>query len=75
MWLVHPCVDDGDDEDGDDGGGVDDDGGGHSPLPSTALCVLRKVRCHCIFSGPGIRYSDIFFVSAYSKQLGQIYVQ
>ena len=28
----------------------------------TAQCVLCKVRCHCIFSGPGIRYSDIFCV-------------
>ena len=27
---------------------------------SNAQCVLSKVRCHCIFSGPGIRYSDIF---------------
>ena len=27
---------------------------------TTAQCVLCKVRCHCIFSGPGIRYSDIF---------------
>ena len=26
----------------------------------TAQCVLCKVRCHCIFYGPGIRYSDIF---------------
>ena len=30
-------------------------------LPN-AQCVLCKVRCHCIFSGPGIRYSDIFCV-------------
>ena len=30
-------------------------------LPS-AQCVLCKVRSHCIFSGPGIRYSDIFCV-------------
>ena len=29
---------------------------------SSAQCVLRKVRCHCIFSGPRIRYSDIFCV-------------
>ena len=72
MWLVHPCVDDGDDED-DDGGGVDDDGGGHSPLPSTALCVLRKVRCHCIFSGPGIRYSDIFCVPCISSGYNDIF--
>ena len=28
----------------------------------SAQCVLCKVRCHCIFSGPGIRYSDIFCV-------------
>ena len=27
---------------------------------STAQCVLCKVQCHCIFYGPGIRYSDIF---------------
>ena len=26
----------------------------------TAQCVVCKVRCHCIFYGPGIRYSDIF---------------
>ena len=25
-----------------------------------AQCILCQVRCHCIFSGPGIRYSDIF---------------
>ena len=29
------------------------------PLP-IAQCVVCKVRCHCIFYGPGIRYSDIF---------------
>ena len=35
----------------------------HPPSPHhTAQCVLCKVRCHCIFSGPGIRYSDIFCV-------------
>ena len=28
---------------------------------TTAQCVLCKVRCHCIFSGPRIRYSGIFF--------------
>ena len=27
---------------------------------ATALCAVCKVRCHCIFYGPGIRYSDIF---------------
>merc|ERR1712155_229196 len=26
----------------------------------SALCAVCKVRCHCIFYGPGIRYSDIF---------------
>ena len=26
----------------------------------SAQCALCKVQCHCIFSGPGIRYSDIF---------------
>ena len=26
----------------------------------TAQCAFCKVRCHCIFYGPGIRYSDIF---------------
>ena len=31
-------------------------------LSCTAQCVLCQVRCHCIFSGPGIRYSDIFCV-------------
>ena len=29
---------------------------------STAQCVLCQVRCHCIFCGPCIRYSDIFCV-------------
>ena len=28
-------------------------------IPS-AQCAVCKVRCHCIFYGPGIRYSDIF---------------
>ena len=28
--------------------------------PHSAQCVVCKVRCHCIFYGPGIRYSDIF---------------
>ena len=27
-----------------------------------AQCAVCKVRCQCIFYGPGIRYSDIFFV-------------
>ena len=27
-----------------------------------AQCVLCQVRCHCMFSGTGIRYSDIFCV-------------
>ena len=27
---------------------------------ANAQCVLCKVQCHCIFYGPGIRYSDIF---------------
>ena len=26
----------------------------------SAHCVVCKVRCHCIFYGPGIKYSDIF---------------
>ena len=29
-------------------------------LPTNAQCVVCKVHCHCIFYGPGIRYSDIF---------------
>ena len=29
---------------------------------ATPQCVLCKVRCHCIFSGPSIGYSDIFCV-------------
>ena len=29
---------------------------------SSAQCVLCQVRCHCIFSGPSIRYSDMFCV-------------
>ena len=31
-------------------------------ITNIAQCVLCQVRCHCIFSGPGIRYSDIFCV-------------
>ena len=27
---------------------------------NSAQCAVCKVRCHCIFYGPGIRYSDIF---------------
>ena len=30
--------------------------------PPHSQCVLCQVRCHCIFYGPGIRYSDIFCV-------------
>ena len=30
------------------------------PHSTTAQCAVCKVRCHCIFYGPGIRYSDIF---------------
>ena len=30
---------------------------GQHPIAQCAVC---KVRCHCIFYGPGIRYSDIF---------------
>ena len=45
---------------------------------SNAQCVLCKVRCHCIFSGPGIRYSGIFCVpgicSGYSDILWHILV-
>ena len=29
-------------------------------LLTTAQCAVCKVRCHCIFYDPGIRYSDIF---------------
>ena len=32
----------------------------YCPKSVHSKCVLCKVRCHCIFSGPGIRYSDIF---------------
>ena len=31
-----------------------------NPLRPNAQCAVCKVRCHCIFYGPGIRYSDIF---------------
>ena len=31
-----------------------------APVKSSAQCAVCKVRCHCIFYGPGIRYSDIF---------------
>ena len=31
-------------------------------MSDIAQCVLCKVRCQCIFSGPGIRDSDIFCV-------------
>ena len=33
-----------------------------SAMHCNAQCVLCKVQCHCILSGPGIRYSDIFCV-------------
>ena len=29
-------------------------------LNPSAQCAVCKVQCHCIFYGPGIRYSDIF---------------
>ena len=32
------------------------------PCLAIAQCVVCKVQCHCIFYGPGIRYSDIFCV-------------
>ena len=38
-----------------------------------AQCVLCKVRCHCIFSGPGIRYSDIFCVPCISSGYSDIF--
>ena len=35
-----------------------------APLTQNTVCIAQcavcKVRCHCIFYGPGIRYSDIF---------------
>ena len=31
-------------------------------IVTTAQCAVCKVRCHCIFYGAGIRYSDIFGV-------------
>ena len=33
-----------------------------SSTVTSAQCVLCKGRCHCIFSGQGVRYSDIFCV-------------
>ena len=30
---------------------------------ASAQCVLCQVRCHCIFSGPGIRSTVTYFVS------------
>ena len=34
--------------------------GSGEAVQCSALCAVGKVRCHCIFYGPGIRYSDIF---------------
>ena len=41
--------------------------------PHSAQCVLCKVRCHCIFYGPGIRYSDIFCVPCISSGYSDIF--
>ena len=39
----------------------------------SAQCVLCAVRCHCIFSGPGIKYSDIFCVPGISCGYSDIF--
>ena len=39
----------------------------------TALCAFCKVRCHCIFYGPGIRYSGIFCVPCISSGYSDIF--
>ena len=39
----------------------------------SAQCVLCKVRCHCIFYGPGIRYSGIFCVPCISSGYSDIF--
>ena len=36
-------------------------------------CVFCKVQCHCIFYGPGIRYSDIFSVPCISSEYSDIF--
>ena len=49
---------------------------GHCALCAQALYiaqVLCAVRCHCIFSGPGIRYSDIFCVPGISSGYSDIF--
>ena len=39
---------------------------------TSAQCVLCKVRCHCIFSGPGIRYSVIIKLPYALLQTGHL---
>ena len=39
----------------------------------TAQCAFCKVRCHCIFYGPGIRYSGIFCVPCISSGYSDIF--
>ena len=39
----------------------------------SAQCVLCQVRCHCIFYGPGIRYSSIFCVPCISSGYSDIF--
>ena len=41
----------------------------------TAQCAVRKVRCHCIFYGPGISYSGIFCVPCISSGYSDIFWQ
>ena len=38
-----------------------------------AQCAFCKVRCHCIFYGPGIRYSGIFCVPCISSGYSDIF--
>ena len=39
----------------------------------SAQCAFCKVRCHCIFYGPGIRYSGIFCVPCISSGYSDIF--
>ena len=40
---------------------------------TSAQCAFCKVRCHCIFYGPGIRYSGIFCVPCISSGYSDIF--
>ena len=42
-------------------------------VPCSAQCAFCKVRCHCIFYGPGIGYSGIFCVPCISSGYSDIF--